>query len=239
MLFVAGCEHVVNRTGGATISITPVCEDTEKPPGAFVLEVAVWRDHWASVGGGRSDAESWQEADPYVDGLRATVEGGRAARYVPTYTYYESRHLPWQDSVREAQVRGGWLEVFIYVEGYELGGAGGPGPLNEEVRSHLAAPALRRIDGSNPQFEKFWGIVSDAILFPRRMSAWEKASRDPEQRAAIERIYRWYIARYEVAVRDKPELLKEPDVARHVQILRERLTKLTGRPVHEPGAATP
>ena len=66
-------------------------------------------------------------------------------------------------------------------------------------------------------------------MFPKRLSAWEKASRDPEQRVAIERIYRWYIARYEAAVRNKPELLKEPDAARHIAMLREKLEKLTGK----------
>ena len=35
----------------------------------------------------------------------------------------------------------------------------------------------------------------------------------PKQRAAIEPIYRWYIARYEAAVREKPELLKDKDAA--------------------------
>ena len=61
------------------------------------------------------------------------------------------------------------------------------------------------------------------------MAAWEKASRRPDQRAAIERIYRWYIARYEAAVRDKPELLKDLDAARYIATLRERLAKMTAK----------
>ena len=150
---LAGCEHVVKRTGGVVVSIAPLCEDTGRSSEEFVLEIAWWETDWATVGSKVSDAESWRQANLHVASLRATVENERAECYVPVYTCYEKRRLPWQDGVREVQDRYRWIEVVVYCDGYEMATYSVRPALDEEAKSRLATLRLKR---SNASTEDFW-----------------------------------------------------------------------------------
>jgi hypothetical protein len=147
---------------------------------------------------------------------------------VPVYAYFETRRLPWHGAGVE-QIKSRDLGIHVYCEGYELGRV--RVPFGEEVKASSAAPPcrLKRFDCSTEEFSSFWNRLSHSLMFPGFMAGLEKASRRPEQRAAIERIYRWYIARYDAAARDKPELLKDADAAHHIAVLRERLAKMTAK----------
>lgn len=230
-LVAVGCDHVVRRTGGMLVSIAPVCEDTGRPPKEFVLEVAMAETRWATTGGGRSHVDVTRDAyPPVVRTMEARVCKAPTVYAVPVYAYFETRRFPGHGAGVE-QIKGRDLGIHVYCEGYELGRV--RVPFGEEVKASSAAPPcrLKRFDCSTKEFSSFWyRLRADVMLaFPRLMAAWEKASRDPVQRPAIERIYRWHIARYEAAVQQKPELLKEQDAARHVNMLREKLAKLTAK----------
>jgi len=228
-LVAVGCDHVVRQTGGALVSIAPVCEDTGRPPKEFVLEVVMGEMHWATVGGGRSHVDSAREAYPLVMRImEARVCKAPTVYAVPVYAYSETRRLPWHSAGVE-QIKGRDLGIQVYCEGYELCWV--RVPFSKEVKASSAAPPcrLKRFDCSTKEFASFWNWISNKFGFPGLIAGWEAAARDPEQRAAIERIYRWYIARYDAAVRDKPELLKDADTARYIAMFRERLAKMTAK----------
>jgi len=219
-----GCNCEQRQSGGESLRIEPKSAATGEFLQDYVLELVWWTTSFASHG---QDAEMWKQADPRPSIFYTGVHSGPAEMYVPQYIYYEACE-PLGGGKQSVLVRGRWLEWRVYAAGYERGRGSATGPLDKQVKKHVAETLeLRRWeDNSTKEFADFWSQVTSEFVFPRILEAWKDAARKSEFRPAIKRICGWCVARYKAAVEADSELKQDETAAEHIARVRELLERL-------------
>ena len=227
----SGCRTVRYVGGDGNLLIQISLKDTREAVQEFAIEQALWENDWVDEHLEPGEREAIGFGSVHVTQYHAMLyRATEFALRIPAYDYGEERRAYGSDEV--LAIRGRFTMVDIYYPGHEIilwGGWGGPdrgeggrgGPWTWKAE-------LVPWDNSSKVFKWLWDSdLGSSVLFDRRLDAWKRAARSEEMRPAIRRIYEWYIARYEAAIRQDPSLASEETQRKRIEILRQRLSQMS------------
>jgi hypothetical protein len=230
LMAAAGCCHTTEPGGGFTLEVQPVCVDTGQPPPAWVFEAVVWHSGMMRYRS-KDVGDLLRHARPdFATYHVEQLAGGVATWQVPAFAAAEECGRSFEHENEPAWNTRAWVYLGIYIMGYELL----QGPVIPPVEEVVDGQWAKRVeakpwDNNSGGFGNAWSVLSSDLSFKPRSEAWARAAADPAQRGTICGIYAWWVARYEAAVRQNPELADEEVPARNIRLLRQRLAQMTGR----------